>query len=89
MVVMLHWDVLNLPSNRPFSSDCDHKIFDPPPFTPPPTLLPGTTEMDSCHCVSCIRMMSTREGINYHYILEWEASSNVAAMAIELKSKAL
>lgn len=29
--------------------------------------------MDSCHCVSCIRMMSTRERINYRHTLEWKA----------------
>lgn len=77
VVLTWHWDVLNLPSNRssPLWLRSQKTRSPPPPFYPfLSLLLPGTTsEMDSCHRVSCIRMMSTGERINYRHTLEWEA----------------
>lgn len=38
--------------------------------------------MDSCHCVSCIKMISTEERINYRHTLEWEACKYQPATAV-------
>lgn len=61
--VIQHWGIENLPGNPPAF---DHKIYMIPSPSPLlPRLCCQVPEMEPCHSVSCIRMMSTAERINY------------------------
>lgn len=61
--VLRHRGIKNLPRNP---SAFDHKIYMiPSPLPLLPRLCCQVPEMEPCHSVSCIRMMSTADRINY------------------------